>query len=146
MSEYKLFEGLLDQIFGLLQTYNEKKSQMNKEEIPPELLDKLPLIQKAIENLNAMNEVLMAKSGVTQEELREIIAKPPDTLPLYEKRLLEKANLLKKEVETVKNELDNQMMCIQLREEKFGKGDKKQGDVRKKKFNKLGGKKNWLPS
>lgn len=122
-----------DQVAEILAMIQKKKVETASAELPPGIKEKLIEIQLAIQLF-----------CITHEKIMEDAERPPKQIPVSERdqRLLDYAQKLKKEADDLKQEFSIKSVIAKQREKTQGKGAKKE---RKKKFDQLGGRKDWKP-
>lgn len=146
MKEKTLMERLLDQINDLMALAQVSfTKEINSEISPQEIQDKLSELEKQIDAMDKINNSLISQAGLTEADLQPMMKKVPDTVPPADRKLMEKINLMKQEALSIKRELGNAIDINKHKKAVLGKEGKRAGDVRKKKFKALGGKKDWLP-
>jgi hypothetical protein len=127
-----LLRQFFDRVESLLSLAHEKKDQPIKD-LPEGIEEKLSQIGKEIELLCNTNEEIFKNAEA-----------PPEKTAISDKdaRLLNYAENLKKEADTLQREFTIKANAAKRREKTQGKTGEKE---RKKKFNQMGGKKNWKP-
>lgn len=123
---------LLEQIQNLLKMYYENKDKPAKE-LPKDITERLQQVEREVELFQKFNEKVFDEMGISEEQLKKMTAE----LEPRERRILDSTEKLKKEVEQIQQDLSMQAMTAKQRKKKQGT------QQRKKKFNQLGGRKDW---
>jgi len=140
MKQRHPFEQLLDQITDLLALTEENKRKVSSGKLDPAIQDKLDQVEKDVELFHKITQNAIKKSGINQEVLDQNIGNPPDNLPSKERKILERAQKLKKELESEERKWAIKKSIVKRQEKKA----KTIGKKRKKKFKRLGGE-GWMP-
>lgn len=134
-------EDFLAQINELLDLVNESKTSPE----PPakEIEEKLKVLEGVAQLFSQTNEEALKKMGITEEQIQSAV-QDLDMIPEQDKRMLERVDKVKKDVESVQHKL--------AISETIGKQKKKNikqagqgGTARKKKFRRMGGDTKWKP-
>lgn len=122
-----------DEAADLLAMIQKKKMEITSGELPEGIKERLIQVQLAIQLFCKMHESIMKDAEL-----------PSEQIPVSNKdhRLLDYAQKLKKEADDLKKEFSTKTVIAKQREKTQGKGAKKE---RKKKFDQLGGRKDWKP-
>ena len=104
---------------------------------------KLDQVEKQLELFKAVNESVLREAGITDEEMEEMVTKPSAAFTEKEKKIFEKTQKVRKELDTLRREYEIRAMIAKLRKKAAGKAGRKVGKERKKKFKRLGSKKHW---
>lgn len=121
-----------DQVDNILAMVHAKKSQPIKD-LPEGIEEKLRQIEKEVQLLCNTNKEIFKDAQPPAEKL------PVDD---KDKRLLEYAERLEKEVAALQREYTIKATAAKQQEKKQGKAGERE---RKKKFNQFGGRKDWKP-
>lgn len=120
--------------------------QMSKSkniEIPEDIEKQLQEIESVATLLRTINENTLKQVGLTEEQVRQSLNTGKE-IPIAEKRLIERSQQLKKEIDASKKEIASAVTIAKQREKTLGK-EGSGARARKKKFRAMGGKKNWKP-
>lgn len=143
MAEDNPIEKMIRQIadmYALIKQYQGKEISSN---CTPELRERLENLKTAIETFAKLNQEVFASAGITEEELKKLVDKPPETLDARTRAAIEFSKNLKKEIENdrLRLNLSESMQKSITSKEK----DKSPASQRKKQFKRLGGDGNWIP-
>lgn len=148
MNENHPFEDMFDQIAELLKFVQDNASKvMDESDLPKGIEEKLSKLEKNVEKFKRMSDELVAQSGVPKQEMKSIMDLSSTELSVDEKRMLEKANQLKAQVEEA-----GAKFALAAEEGRQGGAalpvvpiKKKFGKKRRKKFKRFGGNDKWKP-
>lgn len=139
------FEKMLNQFYQLLELIEETKSKQVVDEFPPDIEERLTALEKGVELFKKINETAIGDAGITQEDLKRMIANPAKTRT-REANILERAKKLRRIVEEIEQAYAVEYQIARRKEKVYGKkkGAKNIARARKKKFKRLGGD-DWVP-
>lgn len=141
MSSSQPIDQLLELIEELMQ--KAKVGQLKPGKITPDIMARLEYIESAMEWISTLNAKTLASLGFTPQKLEEVL-KGMEQLRPRDQRILRKTQLLKQDAEQMKRDLMVKSGAETHREKTLGKEGKKI-ITRKKKFDRLGRKKDWKP-
>ena len=143
MAEKNPFEELMEQLADLLVTLNENQGKiLDDKEMPTDIDKQLEELENDINLFVKITDEALKKSGVTEDELIRKIGDPSELRNRRDKRLVERAAILKAELQQMERNLSGYVRGIKMGKKKFGK----KGRKRKSKFKRLGGDdKGWMP-
>jgi hypothetical protein len=127
----------LESVSDIMEKIVKSQTKAIQGSISKEIHERLALVEKQVELLKKVSEETVASVGLSPSEVNKMIENP-DSLPERERKIIQRAQKLEKEVEEKQVELHQEMV-------KKLKGEKKEKSVRKKKFDRLGANKNWKP-
>lgn len=152
------FEELFSELVNLLQFLVDNAQKPLKGEIPPDIESKLTQLENKVEAFKSISELVMAQMGLTPKELQELLIKSASSRTIHEKKLMEKAEQLKVEVEKRREFLSkvdrpklskshDQTAIASIPQKSLSekKDLAKNPNARKSLFKRMGGDKNWRP-
>jgi hypothetical protein len=139
MREKDPIDKLFDEIADLTKMVSENQIDP-KAELPSDINEKLTTLEQIASVLININDQALKYSGVTKERIQETL-KNIHELPAHDRKILERGEKLKSEVEEIKGKIAANIIKA-VKKEKKGK---RPGIARKKKFRAVGGKKDWKP-
>ena len=143
MSSPNPLENLVSQLASLLKSIQNQK--LGSGELSPEIYKKLEQAEKDVDLFCKINQDLLNKAGVTQQELQHIDT-TKETLPLKQQRLLKNLGELKKDANEMHLKIVLAQMSGKAATDKDKASKKRKQNKRKDKFKRLGGgDKGWLP-
>lgn len=145
MKEINPVEHLLDQLGEALNILHQKKGKARVQDVPPEVLQRMERIKAMVAALKQAAKQFETGS-VTEFDLNRLINRPEGSRDPKTRRILEKAQKLKDEVQALRKEFTSKekvkgdgLTNIAAPDEK----DKKTGQSRKKRAAKNIGHKGW---
>lgn len=135
------FNQFLDELNKLLEQLQSVKKPAQG--IPIEVEARLIALEKWMENVKKASDTSWGLLGVTDETLQNAI-NSLGRLRGSDKRLFEKTKKLENEIETARHNVGIARKAAQQKEREQGKAGKK-SQTRKKRFERLGSKKDWKP-
>lgn len=143
MEQKSPLENLFDQMSELLKLVNDSTGQeIHEEKIPLDIDERMSKLEKDVDAFVKKGEDIVAASGLSPEELRKFLNKPPEELHPDSRDLLDKAKQLQKQVEVLEASLKGTPSWNPP--EKVPE-DPKYGKHRRKKFKRFGGNDKWKP-
>lgn len=133
------YENFLNQLNDLLRLIDENRSK--KAEITPEIEERIARLERVVKILSNANKDTYSQLGLTDHKINEVLGKAKE-LPLKERALLQKSQILKAQIEKRHNEILPEVVIAKQHKKRTGKQGQKE---RKKKFRGLGGRKDWKP-
>lgn len=142
MKEKDPVEHLLEQLAEAINILHQKKGKTLEEKIPKDVLKK---IEKMKSTLNILKEATKTTgTEVSDLEMAQILHKIPEKFDEKTKKILEKSQRLKIEIEALRHEFISKLKNKESLSELIGpQGDKKTGKARKKRAAKNIGFKGW---
>ncbi len=156
------FDKVFDQIEQLMKVLDANKDKPPKE-IPPFIEDELKDVEEQFERLQKVVTQTIPASLMNEEDFRLLMREVPEEDRPVENDLVERGRRLKKELQTIQesrekakakpkskaaNEEEEEKSPMEL----LGEGEAKQSDKdlrasleNKKKYGRMGGRKNWRP-
>lgn len=133
-------EGMLEKMGDFLSLIAENSEKSLSKDAPEGIEKELDRLEKDVADFSAMYDTVLELAGATPKQQKEA----PEGISPKEARLIEKAKLLRKEVAA--HEKEYAKVADELKA-KSGKKQSKKSKVqhRKKKFRRIGGKKDWKP-
>lgn len=136
------FNKFLDEVRVMLAIAQSGK-KISSTDLPKELLLKLDNLEAMVTKLNAVGEDAVKRMGVSDTEIQEILSSL-EQLPLFDRRQLEKLKTVKQEVDAIKATTSKQAAAAKQKEKSLGK-EGKAVQARKKRFDRMGRRKDWKP-
>lgn len=147
MPEKNPIEKLLEEMSRLFETIQDNKDRFIKseDEIPPQVVKDLEIAEKLVEDFKNFHEEVIKEQGMTKENIKAFEENAAENLPKKEARLFERSQKMKKEFQSLEKEIARSRTLVLLGKTKGKKKGESFGDSRKKKFRKMGIKKDWKP-
>ncbi|MGA8164025.1 MAG: hypothetical protein WB791_03250 [Waddliaceae bacterium] len=138
MKQKHSFGQILDQITDLLALTEENKGKAFPGKLDDKIKSELEVIEQEVELFQKLTDEAIKRSGIKQDE--QLKESPASDLTNRDRRILKRAEKLKKEIVSEKRYWSRQSHLAKMQEKKA----KTTGKKRKKKFKRLGGQ-GWMP-
>lgn len=143
MPEKNPYEQLFQQISEVLKLIQDNEGKKFDGPLPPDIHQRLDEIENYILILKEFSDKAFAKSGVSESEVKKMIAEAPTEASRPQvKRLFQMAERLKNDIQ--KKEIDYSIATGRKKKGLSETDSGKKAQQRKKKFKKLGGD-HWMP-
>lgn len=133
------YENFLNQLNDLIKLIDESRSK--KAEISPEIEERIARLESVVKILSNANKETYLQLGLSEQKIDEAVEKSKE-LPLKERTLFQKSQILKAQIQKRHNEILHEVAIAKQRKKRTGKQGEKE---RQKKFRGLGGRKDWKP-
>lgn len=153
MDQSNPFEDLFHQINDLLQIIADKADKPLKGPIPKDIEAKLSKLERQVEDFRRAGKAYIAQLGVTEEDMKAYIEKVGENAARGSKRIYERTEKLKEQIEQKKAFIEKQPKSetkveapvedISISEKKHL--EKKSPTTRKNLFKRIGGNTKWRP-
>lgn len=143
MAEDNPIEKMIRQIADMYTLIKEYKGQEISANFTPELRERLENVKIAIETFAKLNKEMFASAGISEEDLKNLVENPPETLDKRTREAIEFSKNLKKEIES-----DRLRLSLSEGAQRPASSDEKtksSANQRKKKFKRVGGDGDWIP-
>lgn len=141
MAKKNPFEDIFEQISDLLSLTQEKEELgLSEKKLPEGIEEQLDELEKGVELFRKITDEAVKRSGVDEELVQKTIHNPTQELERSDKKILDKAKMLRGELENIEREFARKTHAVKLQKKK----NKTAGKKRKKKFKRLGGQ-GWMP-
>ena len=157
MNKENPFDHLFDQINNLLSFIRERGHIQPKEvKIPDNVEKQLESLRLKVMNFAKLSEEIVRLSGISEEELKKRLQGISDEVPPSTKKMIERSNSIKSEMEQMNDKLEATLKHVPLKDRWLaaqvdGAPESKllnDNDYQKKrrgKFKRFGGDQNWKP-
>lgn len=135
----------LDRIAELFQKIYQNRNKPI-EKLPEGIDQQIEQLERDIALFCKMNEEILSKEQISEQELQETVQSTSDSLPFKGLEILERIISLKKEAESYQRDLAVQKES--LKKDLSSQDQAKKRNLalkRKKKFKQIGGDKGWIP-
>jgi len=144
MKKLNPLDKAISQVLEILDFITENKDLKSDKPIPKHIESELDRLEMGVEMLREINDMTLKSSGISSDELKDLLQSPPDKLSPRDRRVVERAMNLKKVLKDMQKEVKIRARVEKEVQRKYG-GTKDPKKARQKKFKKLGAKKNWKP-
>lgn len=143
MKEKSEFQKFFDELANLLSLTQENLTGSSRE-ISPDIETKLAQLEHDVDFLKQLSEKTIAKLGIQEDKVQELI-EITENLPEQDRHAMEQLKKFRKIVDNLNREYTIKTAVEKRKETLEGKASKKKGQTRKKKFDQMGGRKDWKP-
>ncbi len=143
MNAKEPLEQLFQQIKELVQMAEGGTAKLSPQELPADIHKRLEKLAYEVEAFCRLGEEEIKKTKISEERIQQTLS-DSQNIPLEQRQLLQDAHKLKEEVDRLSRDAGIAATIVKQHEKNLGK-EGKQSSARKKKFWRLGGKKNWKP-